>query len=269
MINFLFWNTNKKPIDNLISELAFQQNADVIMLAEFEGNPVKLLPVLNKDGFQYFLNESLCDKIRVFSKFRDELFPKFAESHRYTIRHLRLPGLEDVLLAVVHFPSKINFRNESQEVESDELARFIRDAEDRVGHSRTIVVGDMNMNPFEPAMVKSTGLHSVMSRRTAQRGSRVVQGRSYKFFYNPMWNFFGDFSPNSPGTHYYQSSEHISYFWNMFDQVLLRPELLDSFSHQDLKILDSVGELSLLDKNGIPSPKIASDHLPVFFRLNL
>lgn len=269
MINFLFWNINKKPIDNLIKELAFEHNVDVIMLAEFEGNPTRLLPVLNKEKFQYFLNESFCDKIRVFSKFRDDFFPKFAESHRYTIRHLQLPGLDDILWAVVHFPSKINFSNESQEVESDELARFIKDAEDRVGHSRTILVGDLNMNPFEVGMVKTTGLHSVMSQQIAQKVSRKVQGRDYKFFYNPMWNLLGDFAPFPAGTHYYHASEHISYFWNMFDQVLVRPELLDVFSNEDLKIIDAVGKQSLLNNNGLPNTNLASDHLPIFFRLNL
>ena len=269
MINFLFWNINKQPIDNLIKELAFQHNVDVIMLAEFEGNPTRLLPILNEERFQYFFNESLCDKIRVYSKFEDSLFPKFKESKRYTIRHLQLPGLDDILLAVVHFPSKINFSNESQDVESDELARFINGAEEEIGHSRTILVGDLNMNPFEDGMIKTTGLHAVMSQQIAQKGSRIVQGRDYPFFYNPMWNFFGDFPPFASGTHYYNASEHIAYFWNMFDQVLVRPELLDVFSNEDLKIIDSVGEQSLLNDNGLPNTNLASDHLPIFFSLKL
>ena len=232
-------------------------------------NPTRLLPILNEESFQYFLNESFYDKIHIYSKFEDSLFLKFSESKRYTIRHLQLPGLDDILLAVAHFPSKINFSNDSQAVESDELARFIKEAEDRVGHSRTILVGDLNMNPFEVGMVKTTGLHSVMSQQVAQKGSRMVQGIDYKFFYNPMWNFLGDFAPYPAGTHYYQASEHIAYFWNMFDQVLVRPELLDVFSNEDLKIIDSIGEQSLLKDNDQPNDDLASDHLPIFFSLNL
>lgn len=269
MINFLFWNLNKKPLEHLIKELAFQHDVDVIMLAEYEGNPTRLLQVINAEDFYYFFNESFCDKIRVYSKFRDEFFPKFSESHRYTIRHLKLPGLQDVLLAIVHFPSKINFADKSQEVESEELAKFIKDAEQRVGHSRTVLVGDLNMNPFENGMIKTTGLHSVMSQQLAKRGSRIVQDREYPFFYNPMWNFLGDFSSFSSGTHYYSSSEHITYFWNMFDQVLVRPELLDIFSMGDLRIIDSIGERSLLKKDGLPNTNFASDHLPILFSLQL
>ncbi len=269
MINFLFWNIGKQPIESLITELAFEHNIDVIMLAEYVENPTRLLQTLNANTFQYFLNESLCDKIRVYSKYKNSFFPKFRESRRYTIRHLQLPGLDDILLAVVHFPSKINFSNESQDIESGELARFIKDAEEEIGHSRTILVGDLNMNPFEIGMVKTTGLHSVMSQQIAQKISRIVQGKGYKFFYNPMWNFLGDFAPYPAGTHYYQTSEHIAYFWNMFDQVLIRPELLDVFSNEDLKIIDSVGKQSLLNDNGLPNTNLASDHLPLFFSLKL
>lgn len=268
MINFLFWNVNKKPLESLITELAFEHNVDVIMLAEYE-TPNELLQVINRNKFQYFLNESLCDKIRVYSKFRDDFFPKFAESHRYSIRHLKLPGLDDILLAIVHFPSKINFDDKSQEVESEELARFIRDAENSIGHSKTILVGDLNMNPFENGLVKTTGLHSVMSQQVAKRGSRTVQDRIYPFFYNPMWNFLGDFSLFASGTHYYNASEHITYFWNMFDQVLVRPELLGIFSMPNLRIIDSVGSKSLLKDNGLLDDTFASDHLPIFFSLKL
>lgn len=81
-----------------------------------------------------------------------------------------------------------------------------------------------------------------------------------------MWSLFGDGSPGPAGTYYYHNAQHTEYFWNMFDQVLIRPELLDSFKNEDLEIIDSDGSRSFLSANGLP---IASDHLPVFFRLNL
>ena len=269
MTNFLFWNVNKKPIENLIKELAFQYDIDVILLAEYESDPTKLLLTLNKDSFGYFLAKSNCSKIRIFSKFRDEFFPAISESDRLTIRNLKLPGLQDILLASVHFPSKINFSAESQADECVNLTDSIKEVENRIGHSRTILVGDLNMNPFESGVVSSRGLHATMSQRIAQKGNRIVQGKAYSFFYNPMWNFLGDFSPFPAGTHFYQSSEHVAYFWNMYDQVLVRPELLDKFAIEDLKILDSIGEKSLLTNAGLPNKKLASDHLPVFFRLKL
>jgi hypothetical protein len=55
----------------------------------------------------------------------------------------------------------------------------------------------------------------------------------------------------------------------MFDQVLVRPELMDRFPNHELKILTAVGEKSLVSPSGVPDRKGASDHLPVLFKLDL
>jgi len=166
--------------------------------------------------------------------------------------------------------SKLHWDSDSQTQKCTVLARTISEGEQRVGHKRTLVVGDLNMNPFEPGVVGAAGLHGVMTRQIASRGARTVQGRSYEFFYNPMWGVFGDGSPGPPGTYYYDDSRHVNYSWNVFDQVLLRPELLHSFSNDQLQVLTRAGN-TLLTKgvDGVIDGRNASDHLPVLFRLNL
>src|SRR5438477_507279 len=72
-----------------------------------------------------------------------------------------------------------------------------------------------------------------------------------------------------PGTCYYRAAESKWYYWNMFDQVLLRPGLLPYFKNQDLKILTTDGANSFLNKRGLPDRSRASDHLPIFFRLHV
>src|SRR5271157_1634040 len=57
--------------------------------------------------------------------------------------------------------------------------------------------------------------------------------------------------------------------WNMFDQVLVRPALLDRFDFKDLAILDDAGDERLVKDSGVPDRDVGSDHLPVLFRLNL
>ena len=125
------------------------------------------------------------------------------------------------------------------------------------------------MNPFEKGMVGALGLHGMMSRKIAERESRTVAKRRCKFFYNPMWSLYGDATRGPPGTYYYHRSKPIEYFWNIFDQVLLRPELLDRMDDSDIIIIDSDGENSFLTKNGIPNRNTVSDHLPILFKLNL
>jgi hypothetical protein len=53
----------------------------------------------------------------------------------------------------------------------------------------------------------------------------------------------------------------------MFDQVLLRPSLMDSLA--ELRILDSDGQGPLVTERGRPRSSTASDHLPILFRLDL
>ena len=55
--------------------------------------------------------------------------------------------------------------------------------------------------------------------------------------------------------------------WNLFDQVLLRSELLPLFRNGDLKILTTDGLTGLLNRRGRPDRNTASDHLPLLFRL--
>lgn len=53
----------------------------------------------------------------------------------------------------------------------------------------------------------------------------------------------------------------------MFDQVLIRPDLITNFDTDSLDILTSDGEVSFLKNNIID--KSISDHLPIKFSLNL
>ncbi|HXQ36263.1 MAG TPA: hypothetical protein VN843_19785, partial [Anaerolineales bacterium] len=66
------------------------------------------------------------------------------------------------------------------------------------------------------------------------------------------------------GTNFYRQSVHVVYFWNILDQVLVRPDLMDALI--ELRILDQINGDSLLNAAGRPA---VSDHLPLLFRLRL
>jgi hypothetical protein len=106
-----------------------------------------------------------------------------------------------------------------------------------------------------------------MSRRIAARETRTVQARPYHFFYNPMWSHLGDHASDTAGSYYYDNSEQVNYFWNVFDQVLIRPELVNGFDSQQLRILTSAGTSSLVRLDGRPDVSKFSDHLPITFTL--
>ena len=268
MTTFLFWNIGGKRLEDVIARLVSYYEIDVLILVESSIPTPALLRALQKQKAAYQHCPSLCEKVQIFADFSSRFIKPVHDEDRLTIRHLRLPGQTDVLLAACHFPSKLHWSYQSQAQECTVLAAQIKMVEEQVGHSRTVLVGDLNMNPFEDGVVSAIGLHAVMCRHVAQRHTRIVQSRAYPFFYSPMWSLLGDASPGPSGTYYYAGSEPIVYFWNMFDQVLLRPALLDRFSNQDLEILTSVEETSFLSESGIPGT-YASDHLPVRFKLRL
>ena len=170
MTTFLFWNINKKPIQALITNIALQHDVDVIMLAESQIPPSTLIKTLNKSSqvlYDYSPQRG-CEKIELYTKFSRNFIPVIYETHRLTIRNLELPGSINILLAITHFPSKHNWSNASQTSESFNLSNAIKQAENQVGHSRTVLVGDLNMNPFDDGVVSATGLHGVMSRAIAR-----------------------------------------------------------------------------------------------------
>ena len=183
----------------------------------------------------------------------------------WSVKAGKPPG---ILLAAAHFVGKSHQGPDEQGLLAAELAKEITRVEDAVGHERTVLVGDLNMNPFEVGVTGAPALHAVMTRQLAARSERTVEGKAYRFFYNPMWGFFGDRTEVPPGTYYHRSASAGDIFWHMIDQVLVRPGLMDNL--HDLEIVDRIGEETLLSQSGgLPRVGTFSDHLPLAFRLEL
>ena len=264
---FLFWNINRRPLAGLVSDLAEAHQIDIIVLAECDTDPSTMLQALNRapETDFHYPDASLCRWVTIFTRFPGEFVEPVWESERISIRKLTLPARKPVLLAAAHLPSKLHWTAESQAFECGELASQIVAEEQKAGHERTILVGDLNMNPFEAGI--AGGLNSVATRRIASRGTRTVQGREYRFFYNPMWSHFGDARSDTAGSYYYDGGEHVNHYWHLFDQVLLRPELAERFDPSRLSIVKSVGDISLVTADGRPDGADISDHLPLVFEV--
>lgn len=266
MITFLFWNVSRRPRMDSVCRLVARHKVDVLLLAE---NAVPAADVLRALGDEhqgpFYEHAGVCPAVNVYSIFPRQSARPLYEASRLTVHHLCIPERPDLLLAAVHLRSKLFHAPESQHFACAELARAIGEIEHQVGHRRTVLVGDFNMNPFEPGMVAAAGLNAVMDRSVAARSARTVDGRKYPFFYNPMWSLMGDGPPGPPGTFYRDRGDHLTYFWNTLDQVLIRPDLLTFFRLQDLEVLTTDGAQRLLE----PSRLRAGEHLPLLFRLSV
>jgi hypothetical protein len=268
MLTFLFWNLNKKPLEKRVARLCAAHAVDVLIVAEC-AEPANVLSVLQAEVAETFhhpfADESKC---HFFVRSTEmSVAEQFDEPYgSLSIRRLEHPNGLDLLVAAVHWPSKVNWDSDDHSLLAGIVANNIAATERAVGHQCTVLIGDFNANPFEPGIVGAPGIHGVMTTGLANRESRKVSGRDFPFFYNPMWGLFGDRTPGPPGTHYYGSGKPVNYFWNMYDQVLVRPSLVSALS--EVRILDSDGTQSLLTRTGLPDTASGSDHLPVLLRLD-
>ena len=270
MATFLFWNLNRKPLQELVVSICHEHEVDVLILAEAQISMVALLEALNRRrAVKFRIPFNISPRLLFFIKYPSRSFKSILDDGGIAIRHLTPPIGVGILLIALHLPSKLYQTESDQVFQSVRVAEAIQKAELKVGHTRTLIIGDLNMNPFETGLVGADGFHGIMDKTTARKKSRIVQGKSRMFFYNPMWGRMGDESQGPPGTYYYNDSGQVNFFWNTFDQVMMRPDLLDYFSNDNLQVITSIRGESLLSVGGIPNNISASDHLPLLVRLQI
>jgi endonuclease/exonuclease/phosphatase family metal-dependent hydrolase len=273
MVSFLFWNVAKnKEAGPFIRRLARRFEIDIFFLAECPKQIDSITLELNRAGVgDYLVADRGVTKVRSVSRLSPSHF--FLDFNNVkgdlSIWNLAVadPRKGHIQVAVTHLVAKAGGTGPSdQQAAATEIARDIIEYEDREKSQDTILVGDLNMNPFEPGMVIVSGLHAAMTRRIAELPNREWREKHYRRFYNPMWGLFGDRTPGPAATYFWDKSVPSNHHWHMLDQVLLRPSLIKRL--RDVRILDSDGDLPLVDNEGKPTREYLSDHLPVLFQID-
>lgn len=266
-MKFLFWNVKKNPVGTILSEIVKHHEIDVVILAECPDPTAILIDLNSATETLFHLTDNQRTRVVIYTRFPRE-YTRTAHSDSYlTIRQMQLPRKSTILLAATHLPSRL-FGNEDPSEIASRMAAKIYEVERETGISRTLLVGDLNMNPFDRGVVGANGFHAVMTRAIARKQRRVIRKESsLPFFYNPMWGRFGDTTEGPPGTYYRWGTSFNEYFWHTYDQVLIRPDLLDSFDEKSMHVLTECGEMKLVRKTGIPDQSRVSDHLPLLFAL--
>lgn len=265
-LNCLFWNSGNKLSDDEISALCATNAINLVALAEYPGDGDSLLRALSSRGLSFYLVPKIaCDRITLFSAFSVSHVTHRQETDRYTVKELKVPGRIPLLLCIVHLPSKMHADDVDQLHSASYLRQDVESAENDAGHQNTVLFGDFNMNPFDDGMISAAALNSVSCLETSRREKRVVSGREHKFFYNPSWNLLGDFR-GPPGTYFHKSPGYLSTYWNLLDQVILRPAIAGRFDWSRFVVPIATGVATLADAHGRPA---VGDHFPLVFSLNL
>ena len=264
-MNVIFWNVNKNDnIDKTLALLVLENNVDLLVLAEYNGDTEILCKQISNANKTYSSLQVIgCDKIKgiVNSQYSQEQL--YAEA-RYSIIGLQTACFK-LIVSMIHGESNLHYTDDDRMPTFCRFYKDIEESEKRLNCGNTIVIGDFNSNPFDRSVMSVGSLHAIPYREEVKKETREVSGAEYKKFYNPMWKFLGN-NEAPYGTYYYNSSKPVNYYWNIFDQVIIRPSLCSAFSSDHLKIITEINQISLL-KNNYKPDTLFSDHLPIFFKV--
>ncbi len=90
-----------------------------------------------------------------------------------------------------------------------------------------------------------------------------------RFFFNPMWSHFRDGRHQPGGSYYYASGKDVVQYWHVFDQVVVRPDLMCALDCSSVRFPTEAGGFRLIDSRNRPNKKTCSDHLPLVFEVNI
>lgn len=262
-MKYFFWNTNnKEDINKYIVDLVKENRYNFIALAEYKDNIGELIRELKRYNINMIdISTKGCKRINIITNISRNNIIHLGEVEYFTKKAI-IVGNKAYIISVVHLPSKLRSDDGARANVLQTLIEQLKEDEEKYKTKDSIIMGDFNANPYEPCMVSTLGLHSIPSLSDTKKLKRKLNFKEYDLFYNPMWNKFGDFNA-PPGTYYYDKESSYQTYWNIFDQVIIRPQVADIFVNESLNIVIKGDEFQLFENNKI---KIG-DHLPIEFEI--
>ncbi|MEY4569424.1 MAG: hypothetical protein RLZZ398_863 [Verrucomicrobiota bacterium] len=250
----LFWNIGKLKDSSILRDLCHSESIDLLMTAE-DSFP-DTLKEINKNGGGYKRVLATTKRGMNFYSKHPSTISSVQDDAYYSAKQITHPRIGRILIILVHYPSKLHMSNSDQKSFASMQSGIIEAMENRLNTKNTIVVGDFNFNPHEDAMLSADGMNAVSCSIIARKISRKIKGLRYRFFFNPMWSFYTKDSGVGHGTYYWNPKGYTSIYWNIFDQAIFRPQLIDDVA---VKIIDrhQVAGSSNLDLLSM------ADHLPI------
>ncbi len=171
----------------------------------------------------------------------------------------------------VHLPSRLTAhpgaprRHEVAQLKAGVSAQFPPGSTPNV-----LLIGDWNSEPFEEEL-----WHQAELCASRERITYIQQhyGLPWRPMYNPTWRLLGDRPDDDvgrrkpAGSHYFRGESTVPGRWKLYDQVIVSQDVADRWTSGWSVAL--VPELSGHDdlKNGAPTSKAVSDHLPLLATL--
>lgn len=268
-IKYIFWNIKGKNLFEPIVQLILENNIDIIALTETNLLDVHcLINELRLNDQDWKLVE-ICpvSDIKLLAKW-DIRIGVHQEAKRFST--YKLYNENDLyLLNVLHLDSAMYKDEYARSQKATNISQILRKTEESMFKNqeyKTITIGDFNLQPYSQGVIGYYGFNATMSKSKAKNISRKVDDEQKYFYFNPMWKLMGD-NRLVQGTYYNNSDQQDqSMFWYTFDQLLIRPFLIDKFNWDFFEIIEGTRNYSFI-RNGIINKKQYSDHLPLKFEI--
>lgn len=265
-MNCMFWNLKMKNLNELITKAVEEYEIHLLVLAElnsyFEKELIARLVTYDNRFHEFILVG--CDRIKVFTNIGNRNIRRITDSSHFAIIEFKEIIGPSLIFGMVHFESQMYSDEGNFQAEAMKLRGEIELAEEMLKSDKSVVVGDFNMNPFDKGMLSTLGMHAFPTKLEASKKSRKIKQVEHKMFYNPMWKVFSENPDLHYGSYYYSSTKTYMLYWNVLDQVIIRPSLIERFGN--LKILNQINTTSIVSNTSIKKPN-ASDHLPLVFTI--
>lgn len=268
-IKILFWNLKKKDLSQVVFNLVEENCIDILALVDMDSiYNDRLLHCLNKNDNLWVQSAIKPEgNIAAYAKKDISIIP-FEENKHYSVYKIKTSS-NLLLLTVLHFPSAM-YQDEGRRSAfaqniNQQLVRLEEEAFDN-NEYKSIVIGDFNLQPFSFGVSDALAFNATMSKEKAKKINRKMDGIDCYYYYNPTRKLYAG-KNEAQGSYYCDNDQQgKSMFWYMFDEVLIRPALINAFNDDYFSIVTTQNGEKMANSNGIYG-NIFSDHLPIKFEI--
>ncbi|WP_394347471.1 endonuclease/exonuclease/phosphatase family protein [Pedobacter cryotolerans] len=284
-INFFTWNVKNNNNSVFYSDLNKElilQGIDILVLQECSMK----YPITNLSDFDEipeFVAEKGKKYVRVFLNKNSKIaysYPVSYLNNKIKCLKIKTYNGNEFNIIGVHLYSKVGKTSSNQDLDNLPVRIHIDEYQALVKNDKTVILGDFNYHPFEANMLHPKFLNALNDKHLIT-ALKTRKGRAFdvKYYYNPMWNLLGDFDYQTggykiSGTYYWVPKDIKNYPWNLFDGVILSPEIMNELDMKSLKVITKISTNELV--KSIPYTSSGSllhyghsDHLPIKFNLNI
>ena len=183
------------------------------------------------------------------------------EQARYVLYSIKYNEI-DFNIVGVHLQDRRNSDSAQRISIVGRLMNDLKNLEDSSRCRRSVIVGDLNANPYDKELLQMNAFHAVLFKDVIKSAeTRTVDGIRYRRLYNPILHFLSENTKNYGS--YYDTRGSCTSTWHCFDQALVSKALVDAI--ESLEYLKSIGDSDLIARKG-PKREV-SDHLPLFIQI--